>query len=87
MAINKEAPWKSIPGFSQKQLNTTTWGAGGNTCTIVDENIHLNSMVFIQVTGTTPQAGQWSYVVTNGQVVITSSSSENSALSLTYIVL
>lgn len=87
MSINHEAPWKSTPGFSQKQLNTTTWGAGGNTCTITDGNIHLNSMVFIQVTGTTAAAGQWAFATNQGNVVITSSDSENSALPITYIVL
>ena len=85
MAINHEAPWKSVPGFAQKQLNTTTWGASANACTIVDGNIHINSMVFVQPA--TAPAGFWSYVVTQGQVVITSSDSENSALALTYIVL
>ena len=87
MAINHEAPWKSIPGLSQKQLNTTTWGATAGSCTIVDGNIHTNSVVLLQVTGSTPQAGRWSYTVTQGQVVITSSDSEQSTLPLSYIVL
>lgn len=87
MAVNKEAPWKSIPGLAQKQLNTTTWGAGGNTTTITDTNIHINSMVLIQVTGTVPQAGQWAFTYSQGSLLITSSDAESSTLAITYIVL
>ncbi len=87
MSINHEAPWKSIPGLSQKQLNTTTWGAVANSTTIVDGNIHLNSVVLAYVTGSTPAVGNWSYTVTLGQVVITSTDSESSTLPISYIVL
>lgn len=69
-----------------KQLNTTTWGSGGNTLTITDEYIHPNSQVDAYVTGSTPQAGQWAYAVTQGQCIITSSSSENSTLPVAYVV-
>ena len=87
MSINHEAPWKSIPGLAQKQINTTTWGAGGNTCTITDGNIRPNSVVVAYVTGATPAAGTWANAITSGQVVITSSASESSTLPISYIVL
>lgn len=86
MAINHESPAESIPGLSQKQLNTQTWGAGGNTCSITDGKIKLNSQVHVQVTGNTPPAGFWSYTVGNGTLVITSSNSESSTLPISYVV-
>ncbi len=87
MSTGHFSPQSSLPPLSQKVLNTTTWGASANACTITDEYIHPNSVVIAQVTGTVPAAGQWSYAVTQGQVVITSSDSENSALTLSYIVI
>lgn len=81
-----QAPYDVTPALSQKQLNTGTWGAGGNTCVITDGKIHLNADVHVIVTGTTPAAGQWSYVVAEGTLTITSSDSENSALPLSYVV-
>jgi hypothetical protein len=83
-----QSPQSSFPPLKVKQLNTTTWGAGGNTTTIKDSYISPNSFIDCYVTGTSVQAsGQWSYTVTAGQVVITSSASEQSTLPLTYIVL
>jgi len=73
-----------IPGMRYKQIATTTWGAGGTTKTITDGNISSNSQIEIWVTGSTPQAGNWSYVYNEGNVVITSSSSESSTLPLSY---
>lgn len=87
MAIGHQSPGYSLPSFRQKQLNTTTWGAGGNTLTITDPYIFANSVVQAYVTGATAPAGQWAYTVTEGQVVITSSNSESSNLPVTYIVL
>ena len=81
------SPGYSLPSFRNKQLNTTTWGAGGNTCTISDPYIFANSLVDAYVTGATPAKGNWAFTVTEGQVVITSTDSENSALPITYIVL
>lgn len=83
---NHQSPFELSPALSQKQLNTGTWGGGGNTCLITDGKIKLNSQVLVQVTGTTPPAGHWSYVIGNGNVTITSSNSENSALPLSYVV-
>ncbi len=65
---------------------TTTWGAVANTCTITDPKISANSQVEIWVTGSTPAAGQWAYATTNGQCVITSNNSENSGLTMSYII-
>lgn len=87
MATGRQSPQSSLPPLSQKTLNTTTWGATANTCTITDEYIHPNSTVLAYVTGTTPAAGNWSYTVTQGQVAITSSDGESSTLPITYIVL
>lgn len=86
MSISHQSPFELLPPLSTKQINTTTWGAGGNTMTIVDGKIHPNSQIEAWVTGTVPAAGQWAYNVTQGQVVITSSNSENSALPVSYLV-
>lgn len=81
-----QSPQSSLPPLSQKTVNTGTWGSGGNTCTITDPYIRANSQVDAWVTGSVPQAGQWAYAVTNGQCVITSSSSESSTLPIAYVV-
>jgi len=82
-----QSPQSSLPPFSVKQLNTGLWGATAGSCTITDEYIHPNSVVIAYVTGSTPAAGRWSYTVTQGQVVITSSDSESSTLPISYIVI
>lgn len=87
MAVGKQSPQSSLPPLAVKTLNTTTWGASANTCTITDEYIHPNSMILAYVTGSTPQAGNWSYAVSQGSVVITSTDAESSTLPITYIVL
>lgn len=87
MSIGHQSPQSSLPPFAVKEVNTTTWGAGGNTCTIADEYIHPNSVIHAYVTGATAPAGQWAYAVTQGQVVITSSDAESSTLAVSYIVL
>ncbi len=87
MATGKQSPQSSLPPLALKGLNTTTWGAGGNTATITDAYIHPNSAILITVTGTTPAAGTWSQTVTQGQVVITSTDAESSTLPISYIVL
>lgn len=88
MSTGHQSPQSSLPPLSQKQINTTTWGASPNNCTITDEYIHPNSTVLAYVTGSAAQAaGNWSYTVTQGQVVITSNNSESSTLPISYIVL
>ena len=87
MATGSQSPQNSLPPLSQKTINTTTWGASANTCTITDAYIHPNSVVVAYVTGTTPAAGRWSYTVTQGSVAITSSDGESSTLPVSYIVL
>lgn len=81
-----QSPQSSLPPLSQKQINTGTWGGVGNTCVITDPYIRANSQVVVQVTGTTPPAGFWSYTVANGTLTITSSDSESSNLTLSYVV-
>ncbi len=81
-----QSPQSSLPAFAVKTINTGTWGAGGNTLTILDDYIKPNSQVEIWVTGTTPAAGQWSYVITAGSCVVTSSSSESSSLPISYFI-
>jgi hypothetical protein len=81
-----QSPQSSLPPLSMKQINTGTWGAGGNTLTIQDEYIHTNSQVDVWVTGATPAAGQWAYTITQGQCVITSGSSESSSLPIAYVI-
>lgn len=82
-----QSPQSSLPPFSQKQINTGTWGSVANTCLITDEYIHPNSMVLVQVTGTTPSAGNWSFTIAQGTCTITSTDAENSALTMSYIVI
>ncbi len=88
MATGHQSPQSSLPPLAQKQINTTTWGSGNgnNTVIITDEYIHANSQVDAWVTGSVPQAGQWAYTVTQGQVTITSSDAENSTLPISYVV-
>lgn len=81
-----QSPQSSLPPLSQKTVNTGTWGAGANTLTITDEYIHPNSQLDIWVTGSTPQTGQWAFAITEGQCVITSSSSEQSSLPIAYVI-
>lgn len=81
-----QSPQSSLPPLSGKTINTGTWGAGGNTLTILDEYIHPNSQVDIWVTGSVPQAGQWALNVTQGQCIVTSSDAESSTLTVSYIV-
>ncbi len=87
MATGSQSPQSSLPPLSNKTVNTTTWGAGGNSKTITDEYIHPNSVVLVYVTGVTAAAGAWAYTVSQGSVLITSSSSESSSLPIAYIVL
>ena len=87
MAKGSQSPQSSLPPLALKTINTTTWGSTANACTIVDEYIHPNSVIIAYVTGATPAAGRWSYAVTQGQVVITSSDSESSTLAISYIVI
>ena len=87
MATGKQSPQTSLPPFALKTINTTTWGATANSCTITDAYIHPNSVVLAYVTGSTPAAGRWSYTVSQGSVVITSSDAESSTLPISYIVL
>lgn len=87
MATGKQSPQSSLPPFALKTINTTTWGSTANSCTISDEYINSNSVVLAYVTGTTPQAGRWSYTITQDQVVITSTDAESSTLPISYIIL
>ena len=78
MATNHQSPQATLPPLKYKTINTTTWGANPNTLTITDTYISPNSQVDAWVTGTVPQAGQWSYTVTGGQCIITTSQAESS---------
>ena len=81
-----QSPASSLPPQVQKQVNTGTWGTGGNTCLITDPYFSVNSQMDIWVTGTTPQAGQWAYVFAFGTCTITSTSSESSGLTISYTI-
>ena len=87
MSIGHQSPQSSLPPLSLKQINTTTWGSTPNTCTITDEYIHPNSVIIAFVTGTVAAAGRWSYKISQGSVVITSSDPESSTLPVSYIVI
>lgn len=87
MAAGHKSPQSSLPPLAYKTVNTTTWGAGGNSSVISDTYIKSNSFVVVQVTGATPQSGFWTVTIANGSVTIRSSSSESSTLPVAYIVL
>jgi hypothetical protein len=70
-----------------KNPTVTTWGSTANTCTITDPAISANSAPLVWVTGTTAQAGRWSYVCAVGTLTITSTDSESSTLPINYIIL
>ena len=70
-----------------KNPATVLWGSTPNTCTITDPKVSPNSVAIVTVTGTTPAAGRWAIVTNVGQIVITSSDSENATLPLEYIIL
>lgn len=76
----------TLPAFRYKTIASTTWGSGGTSVTITDPKITTNSQVEVWVTGSTPQAGNWSYTYSVGSVLITSSSSESSSLPISYYV-
>ncbi len=82
-----QSPQSSLPPFSQKTVNSGTWGGSANTCVITDEYIHPNSYVLAWVTGTTPAAGRWSITMAQGSATITSSDGESSTLPVSYIIL
>jgi hypothetical protein len=87
MATGHQSPQSTLPPLKYKQINTTTWGAGGNTCTITDSYLSTNSCLDIWVPGTVPQAGQWAWTISAGSVTITSSISESSTLPISYVIL
>lgn len=86
-SANHESPYELTPALSQKQLNTGTWGSGGNTCVITDSKIHPNSFVLVYPTGTVPAIGNWAYTVSNGSCTITSTDAESSTLPIAYIII
>jgi len=77
---------RQFPPNKYRIMNTGTWGANSNTCVITDPGITTNSFVHVQVTGTTPAAGRWSYSYAAGSVTITSSTAESSTLAMQYYV-
>lgn len=87
MSTGHQSPASNLAPFAYKTINTTTWGAVANTCTITDTYINTNSFIVLNVTGTTPAAGRWSWTVTQDTLVITSSDAESSTLPISYIVL
>jgi len=83
---NHQSPQQSQPSLRNKTVNTFLWGAGGNTCTIVDTCCSVNSQVDWWVTGTVPQAGQWAIQVFEGYFTLTSSDAESSTLPVSYLI-
>lgn len=88
MSTGHQSPQSSLPPFALKTINTTTWGLNGNTsAVVVDEYCHPNSMIFWHVYGTTPQSGFWSLQKSQGSFYFVSSDSENTALTIAYIII
>ncbi len=86
MSVGHQSPQSTLPPLALKQVNTTTWGATANTCTITDAYVHTNSSPVIWVTGTVPAAGRWAWTCTQGVITITSTDGEASTLPISYIV-
>lgn len=74
------------PALQNVATPTRIWGTTGNTDTVIDAAVHPSSNVLVTPVSATP-AGFWKVVVTQGQFVVTSSSSENAGLTYNYIVL
>lgn len=87
MSTGHQSPQSNLSPLAYKTVNTTTWGAGGNTCTIADTYINSNSVFHVWVTGLVAAAGNWALTITDNQVIITSSDAESSTLPISYIVL
>lgn len=80
--------FQNYDGWARYKVPATVlWGSTANTCTITDAKISTNSVVIAWVTGTTPAAGRWSYVMSAGSVAITSSDGESATLPVSYIIL
>lgn len=82
---SSQQPQDYTPALSTVSTVATTWGAGGNTCTVTDGSFHPSSCVVLNATST--PAGFWKTAITQGQLVITSSDSENSTLGFNYQIL
>lgn len=70
-----------------KSPATVLWGSTANTCVITDPKCTPNSFLCVNVTGTTPAAGRWSWVTASGTITITSTDAESATLPLEYILL
>lgn len=78
---------KQFPPNTYRQINTGTWGDGGNTCVITDPGIKPNSDVVVWVTGTVPAAGtSWAKTIAAGTCTLTSTDAESSTLPVSYYV-
>lgn len=86
--VSNNNSFQNYNGWARYKIPTAiTWGAGGTSLTITDANIHPNSQVELWATGSSVQpAGNWSYTYNQGSCVITSSNSENSAMTLNYVI-
>ncbi len=70
-------------------MNTITWGAASSTsATVTDEYVHANSAILWWITGTVPAAGSsWAITIAQGSFFWTSTDAENTALTISYIIL
>lgn len=83
---SSQQPSQYDPAMFSVGTPIRTWGITGNTDTVIDATVHPSSNVLVTPVGATP-AGFWKLTVTQGQFVVTSSSSEQAGLTYNYIVL
>lgn len=72
---------------SYKTPATVLWGSTPNTCVITDPKCRPNTLLIVNVVGTTPAAGRWSYITSSGTITITSTDAESATLPLEYILI
>ena len=83
---SSQQPSQYNPAMQNTPNSTRVWLTTGNTDTVIDATVHPSSTIIATPTGAIPN-GFWKVVVTQGQFVVTSSSSENAGLTYNYAIL
>lgn len=80
-----QSPASTLNPFKNKTVNTRQWATLGNTDSVTDEYCYTNSVIYIMNTST--YAGNWYVTVSEGSFVVTSSNSEATTVTYSYIIL
>lgn len=83
---SSQQPSQYDPAMQNTPNSARIWLTTGNTDTVFDATVHPSSTIITTPSGATPN-GFWKVVVTQGQFVVTSSSSENAGLIYNYAIL